>query len=258
MNRTGLCVALVIGLVTGVVFALHPQLDIDLARLFFDADRGFFLQHDARLGAVRDASMLLVGLMIAVPIGAVLLKLARPQARMLVPGRAVVFLVSTILLGPLLMANIGLKDNWSRPRPRDVAAFGGTHAFLPWWDPRGTCEVNCSFVGGEAAGAFWTLAPAALAPPPWRPLAFTAALAFGAMVGALRIAFGGHFFSDVVFAGVFTYIIVWLVYAALYRWRLFGLSDAAIERAIGAAGQALRHLVGGRAKGARPAPRARR
>ena len=37
-----------------------------------------------------------------------------------------------------------------------------------WWDPRGTCPDNCSFVSGDVSGGFWTMAPAALAPPAWR------------------------------------------------------------------------------------------
>lgn len=257
MNRTGLCIALVIGLVTGVVFALDPTLDLDIARLFFHEPGGFALSSDRTFGVLRDGSMILVGVIVAIPILAALVKLVRPDTRMLVPGRAALFLIITILLGPLLTANVGLKDNWSRPRPRDVAAFGGTHVFLPWWDPRGTCVVNCSFIGGEPAGAFWTLAPAALAPPQWRALAYGAALAFGTAVSVLRMAFGGHFFTDVVFAGVFIYLIIWIAYAILYRWRPFGISDAMIEGAIAAAGRWLRRLFGGRSKSQRAA-RARR
>jgi membrane-associated phospholipid phosphatase len=71
------------------------------------------------------------------------------------------------------------------------------------------------------------------------------------------MAFGGHFFTDVVFAGVFIYVIIWIVYAILYRWRPFGISDAMIERAIAAAGRWLRRLFGGRPKSQRAA-RARR
>jgi lipid A 4'-phosphatase len=44
-----------------------------------------------------------------------------------------------------------------------------------------------------------------LAPPQWRLFAYGAALALGTAVGFLRIASGGHFFSDVMFAGVFPF-----------------------------------------------------
>jgi membrane-associated phospholipid phosphatase len=114
-------------------------------------------------------------------------------------------------------------------RPVDVTQFGGTDRFTPWWDPRGPCTENCSFIAGEPSGAFWTLAPAALAPPQWRLLTYGAALAFGAFIGGLRIAVGGHFFTDVVFAGVFMFLLAWVVHGLIYRWRPTRLTDKAIE-----------------------------
>ena len=63
-----------------------------------------------------------------------------------------------------------------------------------------------------------------------RPLAYGAALAFGAGVGVLRIAAGAHFFSDVVFAGVFMYLLIWLVHGLIYRWPATRIDEAAAER----------------------------
>ena len=42
MNRTGLVIALLIGVGVGVVFGLWPQLDIAISRIFFDEARGTF------------------------------------------------------------------------------------------------------------------------------------------------------------------------------------------------------------------------
>ena len=128
------------------------------------------------------------------------------------------FLIGTLAVGPGLIANTLLKDHWGRVRPIDVTEFSGTSRFTPWWDPRGDCPNNCSFIAGEPAGAFWTMAPAALAPPQWRLLAYSGALAFGSAVGVLRMAGGGHFFTDVVFAGVFMYLVIWAAYGLIYRW----------------------------------------
>ncbi|MBX6424320.1 MAG: phosphatase PAP2 family protein [Variibacter sp.] len=248
MTRTGLVVALVIGALAGLTFGLFPELDLAVSRLF--APEGTFtLGADPVLNFVRHAGMVIVGLLVA-PAGlALVLKLARPRRPLLVRGRAIVFLFSTLLLGPLLATNIVLKDHWGRPRPRDVIAFGGAQPFLPWWDPRGRCPANCSFVAGEAAGAFWTVAPASLAPPPWRPLAYAGALTFGAVIGLLRVSFGGHFLSDVVFAGVITFVIVWLVHGWLYRWRRTRLTDEAVEQAIERFALALRRPFAAAASG---------
>ena len=104
-----------------------------------------------------------------------------PRRPLLIAGRGVVLMIATLALGPGLVANNLLKDNWARPRPIDVTEFGGTEHFVPWWDPRGDCPKNCSFIAGEPSGAFWTLAPAALVPLPWRALARSRR--FGAGVG---------------------------------------------------------------------------
>ena len=122
-----------------------------------------------------------------------LLKFILPRRKLLISGRAIVFLMATLALGPGLLVNVGLKDHWGRPRPIDVTQFGGDQHFVAWWDPRGDCPSNCSFVSGDVSGAFWTLAPAALAPPPWRALAYGAALALGAGMAALRMTGGRAF-----------------------------------------------------------------
>ena len=151
-------------------------------------------------------------ILIAPAVAALIVKLVFPQRKMLVSGRAIVFLLMTMALGPGLLVNVVLKDHWGRPRPIDVAQFGGTEQFVSWWDPRGDCPSNCSFVSGDVAGAFWTMAPAALAPPQWRVLAYGAALALGAGMAVMRVMAGAHFVTDSIFAGVFTFLIIWLMY----------------------------------------------
>ena len=181
---------------------------------------------------LRDAVSWLITLIAMPAVLAIVVKLVRPRGPLLIPGRAIILMLLTLALGPGLVTNLMLKENWSRPRPIDVAEFGGAEHFRPWWDPRGDCRKNCSFVAGEPSGAFWTLAPAALMPPQWRALAYGASLAFGAAVGLLRMAAGAHFFSDVVFAGVFTFLVIWLTHGWLYRWPRTRITDEAVERAL--------------------------
>jgi lipid A 4'-phosphatase len=240
MNRIGLTVVLAIAAVAGVVFGAFAPLDLQISGWFFDPDSKQFVlnrliglgQH-TWLAAARDVSMWIIAAMAAPPVLALIIKLVRPQLPLVIPGRTIVYLLLTLALAPGVMANGILKDHWGRSRPIDVTDFAGTDRFVPWWDPRGDCSQNCSFVSGESSGAFWALAPASLAPPHLRPLAYGAVVVFGTAVGILRVAFGGHFFSDVVFAGVFTFLIVWLVHGLLYRSMATLLSDEAIERAIG-------------------------
>jgi lipid A 4'-phosphatase len=219
MNRTGLIIALTIGVVVGVVFGVWPRLDLAVSTPFFDPKtHDFPLNGHVWSQYARTAARVLITLLI-VPTGIALVgKFLFPRRRMLIKAEAVLFLIATLAVGPGLLTNTLLKDHWGRARPIDVTEFGGSSRFTPWWDPRGDCPNNCSFIAGEPAGAFWTMAPAALAPPQWRLLAYGAALAFGSAVGVLRIAGGGHFFTDVVFAGVFMYLVIWAAYGLIYRW----------------------------------------
>ena len=45
----------------------------------------------------------------------------------------------------------------------------------------------------------------------------------------IRIMAGAHFPSDVIFAGVFTFLIIWIMYALIYRWPRTSFSDEDVE-----------------------------
>jgi membrane-associated phospholipid phosphatase len=236
MNRTGLIIALAIAVVTGVTFALYPEIELRIARPFYDiVDAGhnvFALRIYPPLLVARDIGLWIGTLLVVPALGALIFKLILPTRKLLISGRAIVFLIATLVVGPALLVNVILKDHWGRPRPIEVTQFGGTDRYVPWWDPRGSCDKNCSFVSGDVAGSVWTMAPAALAPPQWRALAYGASLALGAGMAAIRVMQGGHFVSDVIFAGVFMFLIIWLAHGLIYRWPRTRLSDNGVERAI--------------------------
>jgi membrane-associated PAP2 superfamily phosphatase len=233
MTRTGLFVALSLALPIGLVFGLYPELDLKLAALFYDpSTRSFPLKLDAFAALARDAAMWVAWALAAPAIAALVVKMIRPDRPLLVSGRAIIFLLATLLLSAGVLTNLTFKSYWGRPRPVVVMQFGGDQAFVPWWDPRGSCDRNCSFFSGEGATAFWTLAPAALSPPQWRPLAYAAATLFGLTTSVLRMAFGGHFFTDVAIAGLVTFLVIWVAFALLYRWPRTRLSDEAVDAAL--------------------------
>jgi lipid A 4'-phosphatase len=236
MNRTGFIVALAIAVVAGVAFGLYPELDLRIARYFYvfeDTSHNMFaLRIYPPLMLARNVGLWIAAALVAPAGAALVIKLVLPRRKLLMSGRAVVFLIGTMVLAPGLLANVLLKDHWGRSRPIDVKQLGGNERFVAWWDPRGDCTANCSFVSGDVAGAFWTIAPAALAPPQWRAIAYGAALAHGTGMAAIRVVAGGHFPSDVIFAGVFTFLIVWTAYALIYRWPRTRLSDDDVDRAL--------------------------
>ncbi|HEY2757544.1 MAG TPA: phosphatase PAP2 family protein [Pseudolabrys sp.] len=236
MNRTGLIIALAIGIVAGLLFGIVPALDLRIAGYFYaisdSAHNMFALRLSPVLMTARNIGLWVGTVLIAPAVGALIIKLLLPRRKLLISGRAILFLMATMALGPGLLVNVLLKDHWGRPRPIDVTQFGGDQHFVAWWDPRGDCPGNCSFVSGDVAGAFWTVAPAALTPLPWRAAAYAGALALGTVMAVFRMMAGGHFPSDTIFAGVFTFLIIWLCYALIYRWPRTRLSDESIEAAL--------------------------
>jgi len=233
MNRTGLFIALSLTLVIGLLFGIYPELDLKLAALFYDPPtRSFPLKFNWIASWARDGAMWIAWGLATPAIAALVVKLVRPDRPLMISGRAIVFLLVTLTLSAGVLTNLTFKSYWGRPRPVLVNEFNGDLPFVPWWDPRGGCGRNCSFFSGEGATAFWTLAPAALTPPAWRPLAYAAAALFGAVTSGLRMAFGGHFFTDVAIAGLVTFLVIWLAYALIYRWSSTRLTDERIDAAL--------------------------
>ena len=226
-----------IWLLLGLLFLLVPGIDLAATGLFYVPGEGFPLGDWAPLKAVEDTVPWITKLIVVVvALGAVWLALiGRPLWRL--DRKALVFLVAATALGPGLIANTVLKDNWGRARPHQIEAFGGTRQFTPAPLPAAQCERNCAFVSGHAALAFSLVSFALLLPGGRRRrLAVAASAGFGVLVGIGRIAAGGHFLSDVVYAGLIVVATSWLLYEAIVaRDLLAGPSVRCAYRAAGAA-----------------------
>ena len=230
-----------LGVLSALFLIAGYALDVGVADLV-GAPSGFPLEADESLDLLRSLNRWFVILTVLACIAAILVKLARPASRMRLRPRAIVFLLSTLIVGPGLVANTLLKDQWGRPRPREIIAFGGEVPYTLPWVVTDRCDDNCSFVSGEGASAVWSVAPAMLAPLPERPFVILGALGWGLVMGLVRIAMGGHFLSDVLIGAVLMLIVIWT-----FRWLLWTVMperlDARMEDAIGRAGARLRGLV---------------
>jgi lipid A 4'-phosphatase len=254
--RILLAVLVVVGIMTGAVFAIDPMLDLQGASYFRGLSRqletsGFYpaiewfrgLGPPVLVAAIAPAAI------------AIIVKTFLPKWRAPMSSRAAFFLILSLALGPGLLVNGILKENWPRPRPYMVTEFGGEYTFTPWWDLRGTCDSNCSFVSGEVSAATWLAAPAMLAPPPWHYAAFGAALVYGGIFAFIRMLAGGHFLSDVIFAGVFTGLVIWAVHGLLFRWPpATRMDDRAIDAVLERIGATVLRLFGAAAPARRPRP----
>src|ERR1700687_4970562 len=158
MNRTGLLIALALALVVGLLFGTYPQLDLKLAALFYDAaTRSFPRKLNALAAIARDGAMWIAWGLALPAMVALVIKLVRPDRPLLISGRAIVFLLVTLILSAGVLTNLTFKSYWGRPRPVVVTQFNGADQFVPWWDPRGACGRNCLFFSREGATALWTL-----------------------------------------------------------------------------------------------------
>lgn len=125
------------------------------------------------------------------------------------------YLVLVCTIGPGLVVNVAFKDHFGRPRPREVVELGGTERFLPVWTPGPDPQAK-SFPCGHCSMGFYLSTPWLVLKRRRRKtgLAFLAAgLVAGGALGAARMMAGGHFLSDVAWAGG----MVWLVAIALYH-----------------------------------------
>lgn len=123
--------------------------------------------------------------------------------------RQAAFILLCMALGPGLTVNIVLKEQVGRARPREIVEFGGSRQFTQCWQP-GEAGTNSSFPSGHAAIAFAVMAPWFVLRDEERRAAagfLAAGLGFGILVGIARILQGGHFASDILWAGGLVYLI---------------------------------------------------
>ena len=75
--------------------------------------------------------------------------------------------------------------------------------------PSKQCAKNCAFVSGHVATASFLMAFGWLGAPAVRRRWLLAGLAGGGLLAFVRLAAGGHFLSDCVFAWFATYFSLW-------------------------------------------------
>ncbi|MBT9290793.1 phosphatase PAP2 family protein [Prosthecodimorpha staleyi] len=197
-------------LAVSLLFLAVPQLDRTVTALFYGPD-GFAAASNPGLVGLRLAGRIVTRIAI---IGLVVLLLAKvlvPDRVARVPLRALLFLAASLAVGPGLAVNLTLKQYWHRPRPAETDLYGGDFPFgLPWM-PTGGCVADCSFPSAEASAAIWWVAVALVVPARWRRAATVAALLWAAVISLNRIAFGGHYLSDVLIAWCLTLTLVFVL-----------------------------------------------
>jgi len=212
-----------------VVFSLFPDLDLWVARVLLRSDGLFLGQNSYLLNWLHEKAVpWMVKLCLAFFVLAMLAGLfGRSIAG--ISAKEALFVIAVFAIGPGLLANTLAKDHSGRPRPTDARPFGGPFAYAAPFAFDGACPNNCSFVSGDAAAGFGFLAPAALLAPAWRRRGIVGALVLGIAIGLMRMLQGGHFLSDVIFAGLLVAATTLAIHWAMFRaqGRLRGGRDPA-------------------------------
>ena len=222
-NKAG-WIGLTIALLLAWIFTVWPQLDLWASGQFHSSAGAFvgdqfgfvrFLYHGIPVSGKLYA---LVGLIVIV------VSIWRPHPIGGRWSRRLAALAWVSLLGSGLLVNAGLKEYWGRARPVQVSQFGGTQQFSPALTPTDQCKHNCSFVSGHATSGYILMAVGLMGSVATRRRWLWIGLAWGAVVSLARVAEGGHFLSDTLFAGLAVWASGWLIREAwlrivALRWR---------------------------------------
>lgn len=128
------------------------------------------------------------------------------------------FILLCVAVGPGLIINVALKDHWGRPRPRQIAEFGGKFAYVQPLVPAATRGKSfpcghCS-VGYLYALGWWV----------WRrrhprraAVSLAVGLTLGTFLGLGRMATGAHFLSDAIWAALIAFSVAHVLYYYVLR-----------------------------------------
>ena len=198
-----------------LLFFLFPNLDIHFSKLFFYEEK--FISE--KYIFVKNLRSFLKDLMVFISVFSLLLIVAGIllKKKVFFFKRRTKLILLGFIVGPVigcgLIANFYFKDNWGRARPINIQEFGGDKIYTKPFTISDQCKKNCSWIGGEASAAFSFITGTIILK---NPIYLLINLIFGIVVSFCRIAMGGHFLSDNIFAMIF------MIYLAiLYKYFVF-------------------------------------
>jgi len=207
---------IIISAVIASIFLIWPQIDIKITGLFYNNASGFYLDEHPVLQFLHKSVRYITITLSLLWIGLLVLSYISRKEFFGLTKRKLAYLILALAIGPGLVVNTIFKDQWGRARPHHTEVFGGEKQFTPPFIMSDQCDRNCSFVSGDPSVGFYFFA-LAFAIPAYRKLFLTSAMTLGLIFGATRIIQGAHFTSDVIFSGVFTFSVCYLLYLFMFR-----------------------------------------
>lgn len=221
ITKTRLFLTLFILLIV-LVAPFTPEWDLAVSSFFYySTDKAFYTNSFIRF--IYDFGAwpaLFVG------IGSAFLYLLSFPVRRLKQFRAYfLYLALVLAVGAGFIAHTVFKDNWGRPRPRQIAEFGGTMEFRPFYKPNfAATEPAKSFPCGHCTAGFYFFAFIFLG----RRIENDLLVYLGAVLTLFlsialsyaRLAEGGHFLTDVFFSAAVMFLTAYLFDQYYLRYEL--------------------------------------
>ena len=183
----------------------YTNLDIMLEHYFYSPEKGWMLQYKPvwdfiyRFGIFPGYILAFCAL--------IMISVSYWNSKYIRFRKASLVLVFTIIVGPGILVNLVLKDHTGRPRPREITEFGGTENYLCICE-KGKTNEGKSFPCGHCSMGFYLAIPYLFFRNRKKVLALSflvTGIAYGILIGIARMMAGGHFASDVVWAGGLTW-----------------------------------------------------
>ncbi|MDX2050312.1 MAG: phosphatase PAP2 family protein [Rickettsiaceae bacterium] len=185
-------------LILSFILFFFPDMDRFISGLFYSQNSGFVLNKNFIVVVLHDTIPT-----IKIIYGFILLGIAIFKILIDDVTKSLLFftVLISLIVGPGIIVNNFLKDNFGRARPREITEFGGIKEFSRPYVISDQCIKNCSFSSGHAAGGFSFASIAYIVSQKYSLCFFWLGLSFGFCVGIARIVQGAHFLSDVLASG---------------------------------------------------------
>lgn len=199
-----------------LLYVVWPRFDIWVAQWFYSPTEGFMANQWSWITTWHQSvgkvgRSLLVLALLAWPLG-YFLKAVRLR-------RQAMSLSLVMILGLGLIVHTGFKDQWGRARPQEVVEFGGSSVYTSPLIPSHACPDNCSFVSGHAGTGYMLIGLGALSAARQRKRWLLIGWGAGSVLGFIRMAQGGHFFGDILFAGLILWGVGIMLRRTMLLWR---------------------------------------
>ena len=204
-NNNFVNILIVILSLSFLLFFCIPEIDIKFSNLFF-INREFIYKNNYFAVLIFESIPTLTKIFVIITIFLFIYSLFKNKINLMFTS---LFFLLSAAIGPGLIVNELLKNNFGRPRPDIIIEFDGKHKFVKPLEFSNACKKNCSFSSGHASMGYYFTSISYLFRS--RKFAFKFVFSFfflfGSMVGLMRIIQGRHFLSDVIFSALITILV---------------------------------------------------